>query len=77
MNIIHLNKQVTYIRNKYGFASMETIHNLKNVTWIVTNLNTLAPPDVALLAEYERELNLRSKILERFESIMRSEDWNK
>ena len=73
VNYIDLGSKVSFIRNKYGFASMVAIENMKNSVWIVTNLNALPPPDVALLVEYERDTHIRQKLFVRLEEIISSE----
>ena len=73
VNNIDLGEKVSFIRNKYGFASMTALENMKNSMWIITNLNSLPPPDIALLVEYERDPHIRQRLFVRFEEIMSNE----
>ena len=73
LNKNQLYGQTTYIRKKYGYASINTITNCKNAPWILNNLHSLPPSDVALLVEYERDEHIRAKVLQRFQEITSSE----
>lgn len=57
------------VRKKYGYANIETAKNLQNSAWIMQNLQQLSFPDIALLAEYNRDPNVRAKIMERLDLI--------
>ena len=57
------------IRKKYGCANIETYNNLQNSAWIMQNLHQISFPDVALLAEYNRDPNVRIKIMDRINDI--------
>ena len=58
----------TKVRAKYGgYASAETRLRVQDSTWILNNMETLPEPDIALLAEYNR--NMREHIIERLRRI--------
>lgn len=60
------------IRKKYGYASIQTHNNVQNSAWIMQNLHSLSLPDVALVVEYNRDPNVRVKIMERIHDIKSS-----
>lgn len=51
------------VRVKYGLASADTGKHVQDSTWILNNMDTLPAPDIALLAEYNR--NVREHVVER------------
>lgn len=56
------------VRKKYsGYASAATREHLQDSTWILNNMDSLPPADIALLAEYNR--NVREHIVQRLRQI--------
>ncbi len=50
-----------------GFASLETYKHLQDPEWILSNINSLPKADIALLAEYNR--NVREYIVKSLKNI--------
>ena len=57
------------VRLKYGFAQQNTSQNIQNSAWIMENIHKLPPPDIALLAEYNRDVNVRKILVEHLMNI--------
>ena len=63
---------VSKIRRKYGgYASQETRNRIQDSTWILNNMNYFSEADIALLAEYNR--NIREEIVTRLRQIIINE----
>lgn len=57
------------VRAEYGgFASTETHARVQDATWILNNLHALPESDIALLAEYNR--NVQEHVVERLRRIV-------
>ena len=67
-----VSKIASDIRNKFGMSKEETKNNLQNSAWIMQNLHHLEPPDIALLAEYNRDVHVREKIVQVLYSIRKT-----
>ena len=53
------------VRRTHGFAKQETINNVQDSHWILKHLHVLMRPDLALVAEYNRDPNVRKLVVER------------
>lgn len=61
----------TMIRNVYGFANVTTMINVRNNQWILEHLETLSPPDIALIAEQNRDARVRELVVQRMYSTLK------
>ena len=59
-----VSKIASDVRNKFGMSTEKTKTNVQNSAWIMQNLHNLEPPDIALLAEYNRDVHVRAKIVQ-------------
>ena len=57
------------IRKRYGYAKLDTVKNYNNSAWIMENINILSPPDIALISEYNRDINIREKVVQILRAI--------
>ena len=65
----HVYPRASQVRRKYGLAKQDTCQNVQNSAWIMSHLESLAPPDIALLAEYNRDSNVRKLLVNKLDVI--------
>ena len=65
----HVCNRASRVRCKYGFAKQDTCQNVQNSAWIMSHIASLAAPDIALLAEYNRDVNVRKLLVNKLDTI--------